>query len=149
MSVFENPFAIAATISLFIQIIVLGLIFFGYSLKRKQKFRQHGITMIVAVVLHAITIFAVMVPSFASGFSPPGAVDLSNMIVVVALVHAIAGVVAFVLGVGLTASWRFRRDLAPCFARKQIMRITISIWVIALLLGILLYWFFYLSNMVA
>ena len=147
MSVFESPFMIAATVSLVIQIVVLGLLFFGYTLKKKQKFRQHGLTMLCAVVLHAITIFAVMVPSFVGGFSPPGAIDFSNMLVVIAMVHAVTGVIAFILGVGLVTSWRLRKDLKPCFAKKQFMRVTIMIWMIALVLGIVLYWYFYVTTL--
>ena len=141
MSFFENPFAIAATASLIIQIFVLSLLFYGYALKKKQKFRQHGLAMLGAVVLHAVTIFAVMVPSFVGGFSGPGAIDFSNMLVVLALVHTVAGVVALILGVVLAVNWRLRNDLKPCFAKKQIMRVTITIWMIALVLGIVLYWY--------
>lgn len=148
MSFFESPFAIAATASLIIQIFVLGLLFCGYVLKKNQKFRQHGLAMLGAVVLHAITIFAVMVPSFMGGFSGPGSFDFSNMLVVLALVHTVAGVVAFVLGVVLAVNWRLRKDLKPCFAKKQIMRVTITIWMIALVLGIGLYWYFYLATLV-
>ena len=72
MSFFDNPFAIAATASLIIQILVFGLLIYGYVLKKKLKFRQHGLTMLSAVILHAITIFGVMVPSFVGGFSHPG-----------------------------------------------------------------------------
>gem|GEM_PF-1054052 len=146
MSFFENPFIVAATASLIIQLFVLGLLFYGFILKKNQKFRQHGLTMLGAVVLHAITIFAVMMPSFAGGFSAPGAFDFSNMLVVLALVHTVAGVVAFLLGIVLVVNWRLRADLKPCFAKKQLMRVTIVIWMIALMLGVVLYWLFYLAT---
>ena len=148
MSFFENPFAIAATTSLIIQILVFGLLIYGYVLKKKLKFRQHGLTMLSAVILHAITIFGVMVPSFVGGFSHPGAFDFSNMLVVSALVHTVTGLIAFVLGVVLAANWRLRKDLNPCFAKKQLMRVTIAIWMIALVLGMILYWFFYLATLI-
>ena len=97
------------------------------------------------VVLHAITIFAVMVPSFISGFSSPGSIDFSNMLVVLSMAHVATGVIAFVLGLGLVASWHLRKDLKPCFNKKSAMRATIAIWLIALLLGIIMYWLFYSS----
>ena len=143
MTLLDDPFALAATASLIIQVVVLAVLVYGYSLKRKQKFRQHGITMFSAVVLHAITIFAIMVPSFISGFSSPESINFASMIVVVALIHVAAGIISFLLGVWLAASWHLRLDLNPCFRKKLFMRLTIAIWIIALLLGITLYWLFY------
>jgi uncharacterized membrane protein YozB (DUF420 family) len=146
MSFFESPFTVAATASLIIQLLVLGLLFYGFMLKKNQKFRQHGLAMLGAVVLHAITIFAVMMPSFAGGFSGPGAFDFSNMMVVLAVVHTVTGVFAFLLGIVLVVTWRLRTDLKPCFQKKQLMRVTIVIWMIALVLGVVLYWLFYIAT---
>ena len=143
MALLENSFALAATASLIIQIVVLVMLVYGYLLKRRQKFRQHGITMFSAVVLHAITIFAIMVPSFISGFSSPESINFANMIVVLALVHGAAGIIAFLLGIWLAGSWHLQLDLKPCFSKKLQMRVTITIWMIALFLGITLYWLFY------
>jgi uncharacterized membrane protein YozB (DUF420 family) len=139
MALLDNPFAVAATVSLIIQIAVLSLLFYGYMLKRKQKFRTHGLTMLSAVILHAITIFAVMVPSFALGFSSPATVDFTNIIVITALVHTALGVTAFVLGIWIAGSWHLQENLQPCFKKKMVMRATITIWATALILGIALY----------
>jgi uncharacterized membrane protein YozB (DUF420 family) len=133
----------AATISLILQIVVLVLLFAGVGLKERKKFRQHGIVMLTAVVLHTITILVVMIPSFILGFSSPGSIDLANTLVVTTLVHAFVGIAALLLGVWLVASWRLRADMKTCFAKKGIMRLTITIWLIALFLGIFMYWNFY------
>lgn len=132
-----------ATVSLIVQFVVLALLFGGLWLKKAKKFRQHGIAMLTAVVLHAITILVVMVPSFISGFSSPASIDLANVLVVTSLIHAFAGIAALLLGIWLVASWRLKVDMKACFAKKGIMRITITIWLIALFLGILMYWNFY------
>ena len=144
---FVNPFSvrlmdtfqIIATISLVIQLVVIGLLFGGVWLKAMQKFRQHGITMFSAVVLHAILILTWMIPSFSSFFSAPGSINLADTIVIVVLVHAFAGIIAFVLGVWLVGSWHLKADLKTCFAKKKIMRVTLALWLIALVLGIILY----------
>jgi hypothetical protein len=70
MALLNNPFALIATTSLTIEIIVLSLLLYGYMLKRQLKFRRHGITMAVAVVLHLIMIFAIMIPSFVLAVFP-------------------------------------------------------------------------------
>lgn len=136
-------YQIAATISLIFQIVVLVLLFAGVGLKGRKKFRQHGITMLTAVVLHIITILVVMIPSFISGFISPGSIDLANALVVTSLVHAFVGIAALLLGVWLVASWRLKADMKTCFAKKSIMRVTITIWLITLFLGIFIYWNLY------
>jgi membrane-associated HD superfamily phosphohydrolase len=105
MSLLNNPFALIATTSLTIQIIVLFLLLYGYSLKRKLRFRQHGITMSAAVVLHLVVVFAIMIPSFVLAVIPGYVIpNFSGIISVVSLVHAVAGALAGSLGVWLVAS---------------------------------------------
>jgi uncharacterized membrane protein YozB (DUF420 family) len=133
-------YQIAATISLILQIVVLVLLFVGVGLKVRKKFRQHGIAMLTAVVLHTITIIVVMIPSFIIGFS---SINLANALVVTTLVHAFVGITALLLGVWLVASWRLKADMKTCFAKKNIMLVTITIWLIALFLGIFTYWNLY------
>jgi uncharacterized membrane protein YozB (DUF420 family) len=130
-------YQIAATISLILQIVVLVLLFAGVGLKGRKRFRQHGIVMLTAVVLHTIIILAWMVPSFSASFS--GSINLADMIVVTILVHAFMGITADLLGIWLVASWRLRADMKTCFAKKSLMRVTITLWLITLFLGIVLY----------
>jgi uncharacterized membrane protein YozB (DUF420 family) len=127
-----------ATISLVIQLVVIGLLLGGVWLKATKKFRQHGITMLTAVVLHAVMIFAWMIPSFSSLFSSPSSRNLADMMTVI-IVHAFTGIAATVLGIWLVASWRLQADMKTCFAKKNVMRVTITLWLIALIIGIILY----------
>jgi uncharacterized membrane protein YozB (DUF420 family) len=130
-------YQIAATISLIFQIVVLILLFAGVGLKGRKKFRQHGIVMLTAVVLHTIIILAWMVPSFTLSFSD--SINLADVIVVTILVHALMGIAADLLGIWLVASWRLHADMKTCFAKKSFMRVTMALWLIALFLGIVLY----------
>lgn len=132
-------YQVVATSSLFIQIVVLVLLIGGYWLKRMKKFRQHGITMLTSVVLHTVMILAWMIPSFSSFLGSSVSINLADMIVVTILVHAFMGIAADLLGIWLVASWRLRADMKTCFAKKSIMRVTITLWLIALVLGIILY----------
>jgi uncharacterized membrane protein YozB (DUF420 family) len=132
-------YQLVATISLVVEVVVLVLLFGGYSLKRMKKFRQHGITMLTAVVLHTVMILAWMIPSFSSFFRSPGSTNLADIIVVTTLVHAFMGIATDILGIWLVASWRLQADMKTCFAKKRIMRVTLTLWLIALVLGIILY----------
>ena len=129
---------IAAT-SFVLQIIVLMMLFGSLLLKGKRKFREHGITMLVAVVLHTISIVAVMVPSF--GVITSG--GFSASISAITYVHGITGIIAEVFGVWIVVSWRLRTSLQYCAPKKNLMRITLISWLIALLLGVLVYLHFY------
>jgi uncharacterized membrane protein YozB (DUF420 family) len=132
-------FQIIATISLIIQLVVLGLLFGGVWLKATKKFRQHGIAMLTAVVLHAVMIFAWMIPSFSSLFSSPGSINLADTFTMIILGHAFTGIVGTVLGIWLVAAWRLQTDMKTCFAKKNVMRVTIVLWLIALVIGIYFY----------
>jgi len=143
MSILQDPYAVLALASLIIQIVVLFLLVYGYTLKRKLKFRSHGIVMASAVILHLTSILAIMIMSFAlllSEFIIPAPFDAISMM---GLIHGVAGSIAFALGVVLVAAWHFSSDVKGCFKRKNIMRVTITLWVLALVLGIALFAIFY------
>ena len=131
-------FLLMSTLSLVVELVVLGLLIFGYNLKGMKKYRQHGITMTTALALHLITIFSWMIWSFRS-FLGIGSIDYGNLLVLVILAHVTFGIIAASLGVWLVASWHLQTDVQKCFARKRIMLTTIALWSVAILLGIVLY----------
>jgi len=128
-----------STISLGIQMLVLGLLISAIFLKSQKKYRQHGVLMLSAVALHWISILIVMIPSFATFFGAPSTVNFADAIVIATLVHVLAGLIAAVLGVWLVSSWRLRADLQTCFRKKRVMDITFGLWSLAIVLGIVLY----------
>ncbi len=132
-------FQIMPTSSLVIQLVILGLLLGGWWLKTAKKFRQHGITMLAAVVLHAIMVFAWMIPVFSTFFSSPGSINLADMFTVIILVHAFTGITSTILGIWIVASWRLQANMKTCFAKKRVMLVTITLWLIALVIGIYLY----------
>jgi uncharacterized membrane protein YozB (DUF420 family) len=129
---------VESTVSMIIQIIVLGLVVGALLLKTKKRYRQHGIFMLSALMLHIISILAVMIPSFAA-LVGPGSVNLANIFVMVTLVHISAGLFAALLGIWLVGSWRLKVDIQGCFRKKKIMDSALILWMLAIALGIFLY----------
>jgi uncharacterized membrane protein YozB (DUF420 family) len=138
-----NIYTLIATIGLIFQMIVLVLLVVGYVLKRRNRFHQHGVTMLTAVVLHLIMIFALMVPSFVIGVIPLIQANSTMLGVMLAPIHLVTGTVAVVLGVWIVTSWRLRKSLEYCAPKKRIMLITLTLWVATLIIGIFLYLSFY------
>jgi uncharacterized membrane protein YozB (DUF420 family) len=125
-------------VSWVLQIFVLVLIVFAVGLKSRKKFREHGLIMLGAVVLHIVSILAVMVPSFGL-FLGAGAINLADVVTVIIFVHAFAGIVAALSGAWLVGSWHLKADLQGCFRKKRLMDVTFGLWVLAIVLGIVIY----------
>jgi uncharacterized membrane protein YozB (DUF420 family) len=139
-------YQLVAAINLIVQIVVLVLLLGGYWLKQMKKFRQHGITMLTAVILHMIMVLAVMLPSFVLGVIPLILANSSAVVTIVVPLHGIMGIIAAVLGVWIVTQWRLHASLQYCGGstpKKKLMRLTLIVWLIALLLGVLLYLHFY------
>ena len=94
--------------------------------------------MLTAVVLHAVMIIAWMIPSF-NLFVSFGSLNLADIITVMIFVHAFMGIIAAIIGIWLVVAWRLKADVKPCFAKKRYMLVTITFWLAALVLGIILY----------
>jgi uncharacterized membrane protein YozB (DUF420 family) len=131
------------TIGLIIQIIVLGLLFYGYFLNKRLMFKQHGKIMALAVALHLIAIFSVMVPSFLLAVIQQYIVPhFFGIISILSLIHVPLGIIAASLGVWFVVAWRLQ-GLKGCFNRKRKMLLTMTIWLVSILLGMTLYTLFY------
>lgn len=133
-----NPYAsFLADVSLMLQVVVLVLIFVAMWVKMRQNHKMHGWLMGVAVALHTVTILVVMLPSLQG----MGGVfeNMYSRFALVTIIHAIAGSLAEILGLFLVGAWAFSRNVGDCFKKKQVMRVTIVLWLIGLVLGIYVY----------
>ena len=128
-----------STVSLVIQIVVLGLLIGAIMLKSQKKFRQHGITVLSAVVLHIVSVLAVMIPSFTAFFGASVLIDYTDVYVILTLIHAAAGVTVALLGVWLVSSWHLQINMQTCFKKKRFMDVTLILWLLAIIIGIVLY----------
>jgi uncharacterized membrane protein YozB (DUF420 family) len=128
---------ILAQFNLIFQIIILAVLFVGFGLKQRGKFVAHGSTMLIAVVLSAVSFLLAMGPSF---FSLSGFISEqpTHVLSVAVIIHGILGAIAEILGIYLVVSWGLRKSVQSC-QRKRIMRVTMVLWPIAVFLGILLY----------
>ncbi len=135
-------YLLVATSSLILQLVVLGLLFLGYNFKRQKKYRQHGFSMFSAVFIHLITIIVIMIPSFSAiVFFETG---IPTYISALSIVHGVLGLLAFLLGLWIVASWRLRTSLQHCAPKKKFMRITIILWITSIVLGAIMYMIFYM-----
>lgn len=149
MTLLSNPYVLIATASLAIQLVVLFLIIYGYTLKRRMVFRCHGFVMATALFLHLAFVFGIMIPSFVLAILPHYVIaHVYEATSVVTLIHVPLGALAVSLGVWLVASWRFR-DAEGCFARKRIMHWTMILWLATLTLGIILYTILYWAVLIS
>ena len=130
-------------LNLVIQIVTLLIIFVSLFYKKKGKLKLHGITMGVAVVLHAVAFVSVMAPPIFQYFAFfSSRIDLSA--VQTTWLHAIPGAIALALGVFLVSKWAAHAsNTAPCYKRKRIMDTTLVLWLFSLVFGIATYLLFY------
>ena len=131
-------FQLIATINLIFQIVTLSIVIFGYILKRKMQFRNHGILMLVATVMQFISFLLIMGPAFVS-LAENGLIQRPIWVSTVTIIHASLGGVVLAIGIWIAASWHLRTSIELCIKKKCIMRYLIIAWVSALILGIILY----------
>lgn len=70
---------------------------------------------------------------------------MSDVVSLVIFAHATLGVTTMILGLWLVGSWHLQSSVQNCAAKKKVMRLTVVLWLVALLLGVLLYVYLYTS----
>lgn len=140
-----NPAApFLSDVNLLLQIAIFIFLAVGLSSKFMHRYLTHGTIMTIAVILNTFSIFAVMVPSFQS--NPALFEGLIPRLEYVAIPHMILGSVVEALGIFLVAKWVLSiHNIQGCVRRKRIMLVTISLWLVNLLLGVYLYGILYLG----
>ncbi len=134
----ESLVSISAQGNLVFQTIILVVIFASLLLKNRRKFFLHGSTMMIAVILNALSLIMVMGPSL---------LDLRQSVInrpistisLATLTHVSLGTLAEILGVWVILSWRLRSSIQHCVRKKKMMQVTFALWLIAMFSGILLY----------
>ncbi len=139
MAGFLGKAPLASDASFFLELAVLAILIFAkYDLARTNRIRQHGVSLMIAVSLHVISVALVMIPSFARSinilFEEP-----SNLAVILTWIHIPLGGLALAFGLFLTFTWRLRPVSQTCFKRVSWMRPVFWLWTSSLVLGILIY----------
>ena len=141
--IFGTGALIQTDINLILQVVMLIIIVVGLVYKKRRKFKIHGGLMGIAVILHLISLFAVMLPSFNDGYDY-FITATSELGVQTIWIHAVPGTIALILGIVLVTAWALRpSNIASCSKLKRIMDITTLLWLISLMFGIATYVVFY------
>ncbi|MHA2393219.1 MAG: hypothetical protein ACXAEX_14860 [Promethearchaeota archaeon] len=122
-----------------LQLIAIGCVGLGVLYFRNVKIKFHGLTMLVAVALNALSIIFIMLPSAIRILS--GA-RVNSFTLMVAL-HSILGMIAEIVGIYILWNWRFRKPGESCFKfRTQMKRVNL-IWFGMFIIGIFIFYQLY------
>jgi uncharacterized membrane protein YozB (DUF420 family) len=137
-----RPSTFGADLNLLIQIAVGVLLFAGFLLARRAKYTMHGVFQSIALVTTLAMTAIWMAPAYHANYGP-GIFTLGNRVSSAAAAHVITGTIALVLGiyVVLVAGTPLIPKALRFSNYKVWMRTLISLWWLALLLGVLTYWF--------
>jgi len=137
--VFGTRASILSDLNLMLHIVLLGILLVGFRLGKKKtggSLKMHGRLMTVLVALNGLSILLVMGPSLFLNFG----VAVDEVFVVgfpLTLFHHSIGLIAEILGLVLV----FRK-----FGKVRTwMRITFTLWFVALLFGIGFYVMYYVA----
>jgi hypothetical protein len=125
-----------------LQVAIMFLLILGLPFVRgfggKKNLMRHGYLTVLAVILHTVLIFLVMVPSFINGLGELNSLSLLSAFDVWS--HAILGTTAEVLGIIIIVFW-FSKPLTQmrCAKMKRWMMPTFIIWMISLINGTLIH----------
>jgi len=142
--IFGTKASLISDLNFIIQIVILFVLLVSVTFKKRGNFKMHGSLMGLAVVLNAISFFLVMGPSFAgsAGFIRREFYSIRALTV---LTHAFIGALAEILGIWVVGEWLLRSmETKACVMRKRVMRGIVSLWFIAIILGIAVYVVYYL-----
>ena len=136
-----RPSTFGADLNLMIQLALGLLLFAGLLLARRSKFAMHGACQSLALVATLVMTVVWMGPAFHDNY---GWVifKLGNRVNRAAAAHVVAGTVALLVGiyVVLVAGTSLVPDALRFGNYKAWMRTLITVWWLALLLGVLTYW---------
>jgi uncharacterized membrane protein YozB (DUF420 family) len=136
-----RPSTFGADLNLLIQITLGLLLLAGLLLARRSRYAMHGACQSLALVATLVMTAIWMLPAYHNNYGST-IFKLGNRVNVAAAAHVVVGSLALLLGiyVVLVAG----TPLVPKALRfsnyKVWMRTLISVWWLALLLGVLTYW---------
>jgi hypothetical protein len=136
------PLDLLGNVSLSLQVMILFILVLGIPFVKgqgvKKNYITHGNLTIVALVLHTILIFLVMIPTFSKGFGEISSLPLIYAINVWS--HAILGTLAEVMGFLIVGFWLSKpiSNMRCIRVRKWMMPLFI-VWTISLFNGALIH----------
>jgi uncharacterized membrane protein YozB (DUF420 family) len=125
-----------STPNLIIQAIITAALTLGIFYVKRRRIVPHGYATLAAVVLNALSVIIVMLPSalrIVSGAS-------MNAFTMVVIAHSILGAAVIIVSVYLMAVWRLRKPGESCFKLRNYMRPLAMIWILSAALGVYVYY---------
>jgi uncharacterized membrane protein YozB (DUF420 family) len=137
-----RPSTFGADLNLLVQIGLGLLLVAGLLLARGSRYVSHGICQSIALVGTLLMTAVWMLPAYRDNYGP-AIFALGNRVSVAAAVHVVTGTVALLLGVYvvLVAGTPILPRPLRFTDYKRWMRALITIWWLALVFGVLTYWF--------
>jgi hypothetical protein len=130
---------VTSDIGLLLEIGVIATLLVGrFIFARKGKITSHGYTLTIAIVLHAISVLSIMIPSFARS-TDILFTDFFSPAIILTWIHAPVGLLVLILGAYLVLEWRFKPPQDTCYKRVKLMRPLWLLWMLSLAMGILIY----------
>lgn len=129
-------------ITLSLQVAIMFLLILGLPFVRgtsgKKNLTRHGYLTVLALILHTLLIFIVMIPRFADGLSDMG--NLSILSAIDVWSHVVLGTAAEVLGIIIIAFWLSKPPtMMRCAKMRRWMLPTFIVWMISLINGTLIH----------
>src|SRR5262245_34420930 len=137
-----RPSTFGADLNLLVQLGLGALLFAGFLFARRAKYGWHGVCQSVALAATLVMTAIWMLPAYHANYGP-AVFGLGNRVNVAAAAHVVAGSAALLLGiyVVLVAGTPLLPKALRFGNYKLWMRTLIAVWWLALLLGVLTYWF--------
>jgi uncharacterized membrane protein YozB (DUF420 family) len=144
MGIFSPGAPFLSDLNLILQVVIIAFLVSAVYFRLKHSFVRHALMMGAGISLHTVAIFAIMVPSLLSLGGLLG--DLLTRFSLMTLTHATAGGLVEIMGIWLIASWLTDTvHVEKCVKRKNVMRVTIALWLAELVLGVYIYVMLYLG----
>jgi uncharacterized membrane protein YozB (DUF420 family) len=137
-----RPSTFGADLNLLVQLGLGVLLLAGLLLARRSRYALHGACQATALVVTLVMTAIWMLPAYHNNYGP-AIFRLGNRVNVAAAAHVVTGTVALLVGVYvvLVAGTPIVPKVLRFTNYKVWMRTLIVIWWLALLLGVLTYWF--------
>ena len=125
-------------LQVFIFVVLSVSIFFLKKNRSPRSFTLHGRLMLGAILLNFISFLLVMGPSIL-GLRQFIIERPTHILTISTILHASFGTIAEVVGGYVTFTWLPSSSVKKCIGKKALMRLTLIVWVIALISGFIEY----------
>jgi uncharacterized membrane protein YozB (DUF420 family) len=135
-----GPF-VSPQVNAVLQVVIAVLLLVSIGIKQRRRYFLHGFTMLAGVILNLLSFVLIMFPSLLRmeiiNIQPLHAISIMTIF------HSALGLIVLILGIWLVAPWHLKSSPKECFKKKKLMRVTTTLWLIALLMGFILYYLLY------